>query len=285
MISTKNKTIEILNKNGLFAKKKFGQNFLIDTNVVMKIVKTANITKETCVIEIGPGIGAMTEVLSEQACKVLCFEIDADMVKILGEEVKSTNVKIVNEDFLKVDLNKEMDYFGEVKNIVVVSNLPYYITTPIIFKLLEYSDKIDKMVFMVQKEVSDRLTAKPGTKDYGSLSVMIELNGKMKKEFNVSRNCFYPVPNVDSEIVSMEIDKSDSSLKNDPNFWKFTQNIFEMKRKTLANNICKKINISRDDLYKIFDKLGISESARAESLSLNQIEELYNSIIKMNIII
>ena len=285
MISTKNKTIEILNKNGVFAKKKFGQNFLIDTNVVMKIAKTANITKETGVIEIGPGIGAMTEVLAEQAYKVLCFEIDADMVKILGEEVKNDNVKIVNEDFLKVDLNDEIDYFDKVKNIVVVSNLPYYITTPIIFKLLEYSDRIDKMVFMVQKEVSERLTAKPGTKDYGSLSVMIELNGKMKKEFNVSRNCFYPAPNVDSEIVSMEIDKNDSSLKKDPNFWKFTQSIFEMKRKTLANNICKKINISRDNLYKIFNKLGISESARAESLALNQIEELYNSIIKMNIII
>ncbi len=284
MISTKNKTIEILNRNGIFAKKKFGQNFLIDTNIVMKIVKTANITKETNVIEIGPGIGAMTEILAKEAGKVLCFEIDEDMVNILNEEIKNDNVKIVNKDFLKVDLDEEMRYFIEPKNIVVVSNLPYYITTPIIFKLLEYSKNIEKMVFMVQKEVSERLTAKPGSKEYGSLSVLIELNGTMKKEFNVSRNCFYPVPNVDSEIVSMEINKNDSALKNDPIFVKFIQNIFEMKRKTLANNICKKTNFSRDDLNKILQELGLSESVRAESLSLNQISKIYEALVKENII-
>lgn len=284
MISTKNKTIEILNRNGIFAKKKFGQKFLIDSNIVMKIVKTANITKETNVIEIGPGIGAMTEILAKEAGKVLCFEIDEDMVNILNEEIKNDNVKIVNKDFLKVDLDEEMRYFIEPKNIVVVSNLPYYITTPIIFKLLEYSKNIEKMVFMVQKEVSERLTAKPGSKEYGSLSVLIELNGIMKKEFNVSRNCFYPVPNVDSEIVSMEINKNDSALKNDPIFGKFIQNIFEMKRKTLANNICKKTNFSRDDLNKILQELGLSESVRAESLSLNQISKIYEALVKENII-
>lgn len=284
MISTKNKTIEILNRNGIFAKKKFGQNFLIDSNIVMKIVKTANITKETNVIEIGPGIGAMTEILAKEAGKVLCFEIDEDMVNILNEEIKNDNVKIVNKDFLKVDLDEEMRYFIEPKNIVVVSNLPYYITTPIIFKLLEYSKNIEKMVFMVQKEVSERLTAKPGSKEYGSLSVLIELNGTMKKEFNVSRNCFYPVPNVDSEIVSMEINKNDSALKNDPIFGKFIQNIFEMKRKTLANNICKKTNFYRDDLNKILQELGLSESVRAESLSLNQISKIYEALVKENII-
>lgn len=284
MISTKNKTIEILNRNGIFAKKKFGQNFLIDSNIVMKIVKTANITKETNVIEIGPGIGAMTEILAKEAGKVLCFEIDEDMVNILNEEIKNDNVKIVNSDFLKVDLDEEMKYFRGLKNIVVVSNLPYYITTPIIFKLLEYSKNIEKMVFMVQKEVSERLTAKPGSKEYGSLSVLIELNGTMKKEFNVSRNCFYPVPNVDSEIVSMEINKNDSALKNDPIFGKFIQNIFEMKRKTLANNICKKTNFSRDDLNKILQELGLSESVRAESLSLNQISKIYEALVKENII-
>lgn len=284
MISTKNKTIEILNRNGIFAKKKFGQNFLIDSNIIMKIVKTANITKETNVIEIGPGIGAMTEILAKEAGKVLCFEIDEDMVNILNEEIKNDNVKIVNKDFLKVDLDEEMRYFIEPKNIVVVSNLPYYITTPIIFKLLEYSKNIEKMVFMVQKEVSERLTAKPGSKEYGSLSVLIELNGTMKKEFNVSRNCFYPVPNVDSEIVSMEINKNDSALKNDPIFGKFIQNIFEMKRKTLANNICKKTNFYRDDLNKILQELGLSESVRAESLSLNQISKIYEALVKENII-
>lgn len=280
MISNKNTTIEILNRYGLFAKKKFGQNFLIDNNIVKKIVSTANIDKETGVIEIGPGIGAMTEILAMNAGKVLCYEIDEDMVKILSEVITNDNVKVIHNDFLKVNILEDISYFKGLKRIVVVSNLPYYITTPIIFKLLDHSDVISSMYFMVQKEVCTRLTACEGNKDYGSLSVLIKLNGIAKQEFIVTRNCFYPAPNVDSAIVSIVISKDDCSLKNDPNFLKFVQNIFEQKRKTLYNNISSKYDVSKEKVYEVFKEIGLEESVRAEKLSLEKIIKIYELLIK-----
>ena len=280
MISNKNTTIEILNRYGLFAKKKFGQNFLIDNNIVKKIVSTANIGKETGVIEIGPGIGAMTEILAMNAGKVLCYEIDEDMVKILSEVITNDNVKVIHNDFLKVNILEDISYFEGLKRIVVVSNLPYYITTPIIFKLLDHSDVISSMYFMVQKEVCTRLTACEGNKDYGSLSVLIKLNGIAKQEFIVTRNCFYPAPNVDSAIVSIVINKDDCSLKNDPNFLKFVQNIFEQKRKTLYNNISSKYDVSKEKVYEVFKEIGLEESIRAEKLSLEKIIKIYEMLIK-----
>lgn len=280
MISNKNTTIEILNRYGLFAKKKFGQNFLIDNNIVKKIVSTANIDKETGVIEIGPGIGAMTEILAMNAGKVLCYEIDEDMVKILSEVITNDNVKVIHNDFLKVNILEDISYFAGLKRIVVVSNLPYYITTPIIFKLLDHSDVISSMYFMVQKEVCTRLTACEGNKDYGSLSVLIKLNGIAKQEFVVTRNCFYPAPNVDSAIVSIVINKDDCSLKNDPNFLKFVQNIFEQKRKTLYNNISSKYDVSKEKVYEVFKEIGLEESIRAEKLSLEKIIKIYEMLIK-----
>ena len=280
MISNKNTTIEILNRYGLFAKKKFGQNFLIDNNIVKKIVSTANIDKDTGVIEIGPGIGAMTEILAMNAGKVLCYEIDEDMVKILSEVITNDNVKVIHNDFLKVNILEDISYFEGLKRIVVVSNLPYYITTPIIFKLLDHSDVISSMYFMVQKEVCTRLTACEGNKDYGSLSVLIKLNGIAKQEFIVTRNCFYPAPNVDSAIVSIVINKNDCSLKNDPNFLKFVQNIFEQKRKTLYNNISSKYDVSKEKVYEVFKEIGLEESIRAEKLSLEKIIKIYEMLIK-----
>ena len=280
MISNKNTTIEILNRYGLFAKKKFGQNFLIDNNIVKKIVTTANIDKETGVIEIGPGIGAMTEILAMNAGKVLCYEIDEDMVKILSEVITNDNVKVIHNDFLKVNILEDISYFEGLKRIVVVSNLPYYITTPIIFKLLDHSDVISSMYFMVQKEVCTRLTACEGNKDYGSLSVLIKLNGIAKQEFIVTRNCFYPAPNVDSAIVSIVINKDDCSLKNDPNFLKFVHNIFEQKRKTLYNNISSKYDVSKEKVYEVFKEIGLEESIRAEKLSLEKIIKIYEMLIK-----
>lgn len=280
MISNKNTTIEILNRYGLFAKKKFGQNFLIDNNIVKKIVSTANIDKETGVIEIGPGIGAMTEILAMNAGKVLCYEIDEDMVKILSEVITNDNVKVIHNDFLKVNILEDISYFEGLKRIVVVSNLPYYITTPIIFKLLDHSDVISSMYFMVQKEVCTRLTACEGNKDYGSLSVLIKLNGIAKQEFIVTRNCFYPAPNVDSAIVSIVINKDDCSLKNDPNFLKFVHDIFEQKRKTLYNNISSKYDVSKEKVYEVFKEIGLEESIRAEKLSLEKIIKIYKMLIK-----
>lgn len=276
MISTKTKTIEILNKYNLNAKKRFGQNFLIDSNIVNKIIGVCEIDKETDVLEIGPGIGALTEVLIEKARKVVVCEIDKDMVEVLNGELKSDTFKIVNDDFLKVDIDSLIKDFN--KPFVVVSNLPYYITTPIINKLLSHTKDIKKMVFMVQKEVASRLTALPNSKDYGSLSVLIKLNGDMRKEFIVSQNCFFPAPNVDSEIVSMIPVKNDSSLNYGPKFLKFIQNIFEMKRKTLLNNIISKYNIEKDKVLEIFNALNIKNDIRSENLDCEMIKKLYQTI-------
>lgn len=280
MISSITKTTEILKKYNLFAKKKFGQNFLVDTNICKKIADVSEIDKNTIVFEIGPGIGAMTEVLSEIAYKVICFEIDSDMVAILENELikNKNNIEVINEDFLKVDLSKYIDkYFNEYK-IIVVSNLPYYITTPIIFKLLDYAEYIEKLVFMVQKEVGERLSAEPNSKDYGSLSVLIKLKGNIKKEFGVSRNCFYPAPNVDSQIVSIKTKKNDYNENYGPKFEEFIQNIFAMKRKTLCNNVLNKYDIKKDELLTVLSDLNLNETVRAENLTLEEIKKIYLSL-------
>ncbi len=278
MISSISKTTEVLKKYNLFAKKKYGQNFLIDTNICKKIASVSGIDKNTVVFEIGPGIGAMTEILSEIAHKVICFEIDSDMVTILENELSKDNIEIINIDFLKVELEKYINEYFKNYKIVVVSNLPYYITTPIIFKLLDYANYFEKLVFMVQKEVGERLSAKPHTKDYGSLSVIINLKGSTKKEFDVSRNCFYPIPNVDSQIVSIETKKNDCSEKYGPKFEEFIQNIFAMKRKTLCNNILNKYDINKEELIKVLNELRLSETVRAENLTLEEIKKLYQNL-------
>lgn len=277
MIASVSKTKEILTKYELQAKKKFGQNFLIDSNIVSKIVKTANINKETVVIEIGPGIGAMTELLAKEAKKVYCFEIDKDMVEIVTNEIinkGAENVEIHEIDFLKVNL-KDFD-FGN-NRVIVVSNLPYYITTPIIFKLLN-ENVVSEIYVMVQDEVGRRLVGLPGTKDYGSLSVMIKLLAEAKFEFKVGRNCFLPAPNVDSGIVSIKRTKNDYNLKNEANFLKFTQLIFEMRRKTLINNLLKIYSFEREKVEMILKELGIAISCRAESLNLEEIIKIYKEL-------
>lgn len=273
MIANIKKTKEILDSYGLQAKKKYGQNFLVDANVVRKIVETAKITRNSTVIEIGPGIGAMTEILSNYAKKVICFEIDHDMVTVLNNEIKKDNVQIIESDFLKVDIN---DYINNEK-VIVVSNLPYYITTPIVFKLLEEKCVSDIYV-MVQDEVALRFVSGPGSKDYGSLSVMIKYYSDAKYEFKVTRNCFYPVPNVDSAIISMKKIQNDYNVNNEPNFLKFIQNIFEMRRKTLMNNILKKYTLDKEKINASFAELGLDQGIRAEALTLNQMVDLYKKL-------
>ena len=274
MIASVSKTKEILSKYELQAKKRFGQNFLIDSNIVKKIVDTANVDKNTVVIEIGPGIGAMTELLAEKAKKVICFEIDSDMVEIITKEVignKVNNIEINEMDFLKVDLK---DYDIVADRIIVVSNLPYYITTPIIFKLLG-EDVVSEIYVMVQDEVARRLVGMPGTKDYGSLSVMINFLAEAKFEFKVGRNCFLPAPNVDSAIVSIKRKKNDYNLKNEGNFLKFIQDIFEMRRKTLINNLLKILSVSRVEIENKFIENNFDINVRSESLNLDEIVKLY----------
>lgn len=274
MIASINRTKEILNKYDLQAKKRFGQNFLIDSNIVSKIVNTANIDENTIVIEIGPGIGAMTELLAKAAKRVICFEIDSDMVNIINNEIineGARNVEIKEIDFLKVNLK---DYNLEGEKVVVVSNLPYYITTPIIFKLLNV-EVIKEIYVMVQDEVARRLVGLPKTKDYGSLSVMIKYLATAKFEFKVGRNCFFPAPNVDSGIVSIKRTKNDYNLKNEPKFLKFVQSIFEMRRKTLINNLLKDYDYKRNELEEKIASITGDINCRAESLSLDEIVKIY----------
>lgn len=274
MIASINKIKELLQIYDLQAKKKFGQNFLIDSNVVKKIVACANIDKNTTVIEIGPGLGSMTELLCESAKKVICFEIDHDMVNILTKELDCNNLEIVEKDFLKVDLS---DYIKVEERIIVVSNLPYYVTTPIVTKILE-DDIVSEIYVMVQDEVADRFVGLPGNKDYGSITVLINYYSDAKYEFKVSRNCFYPSPNVDSAIVSMKKCKRDYSLKNESNFLKFAQDIFSMRRKTLINNIINKYPIKREKIEEILKEIGLDTNIRSENLNLDKIVELYKKL-------
>lgn len=274
MIASISKTKEILNKYNIQAKKRYGQNFLVDGNVVKKIVETAKVDNKTVVIEIGPGLGSMTEELAKYAYKVLCFEIDHDMVTILNNELSLDNLSIIEKDFLKIDLK---EYIKEIKRTIVVSNLPYYITTPIISKIL-VDDIVGEIYVMVQDEVASRLVCDEGSKDYGSLTVFIKYYSNAKYEFKVSRNCFYPSPNVDSAIVSMKKDKKDYKLNNEAKFLKFVQDIFETRRKTLINNILRKYSVNREKIEDILEELGFDKNIRSESLKLEEIVEIYKKI-------
>lgn len=282
MIASVSKTKEILNKYNLRAKKQFGQNFLIDGNIIRRIVNTAGVNKTCGVIEIGPGIGALTEEIAKHAKKVLCYEIDSDMVKILNENLNADNVKIVLEDFLKADIEQSLKYFEDCDRVVVMSNLPYYITTPIIFKLLENENRIEDFYFMVQKEVGDRLTGKPKTKDYNSLSVLIDFQANANLEFMVSRKCFLPEPNVDSAIIHIKKVKKDYSVNNKANFLKFVQNIFALRRKTLVNNLSSQYGIKKEDSIDILKKLGYKETIRSEELLIDEMIKIYEEFFVNN---
>lgn len=268
-----------LKQKKLYAKKQYGQNFLMDKNVLNKIIDISNITKDDIVIEIGPGMGCLTEYLCLNAKEVICYEVDKDMVSILNDTIMKlyNNVTIINEDFLKVDLS---NYNTEEKclNVKVVANLPYYITTPIIFKLLSET-KINQYTFMVQKEVGERLTGKPNTKDYNALSVVMQLKTDSKIAYKVSPNSFYPAPKVDSVLLSVKTIKNDYEGNLEAIFIKFVQNIFEQRRKTIINNISDKYGLNKQQLIELFTKKNININVRAESLDLDEIKQLFDLIM------
>ena len=278
MIANINKTKEILEKYNLYAKKGFGQNFLIDPNIINKIIERSNVDKSTGVIEIGPGLGALTEQLCINAKKVLCYDIDSDMVNVLKNELNFSNLLIKNEDFLKCDYISDLDYFFDCDRVIVVSNLPYYITTPIIFRLLETECVISEMYFMVQKEVALRFTGKPNTKDYNSLSVAISYRSDCKIEFHVGRNCFLPSPDVDSTIISLKKTKNDYGLNNEPKFFEFIKELFSMRRKTIVNNLGGKFNCSKEYIKEKLNEAGLKETVRAEELDLDKIIMLFKKL-------
>ena len=222
----------------------------------------------------------MTEVLTQKAKKVLAYEIDNDMVEILQNNIKADNFKILNVDFLKADLNKDLEFFDDCDRVVVVSNLPYYITTPIIFKLLASETRITEFYFMVQKEVAQRFTGKPNTKDYNSLSVLIQYRTNAKILFNVPRTCFHPAPDVESAIIKLVKVKRDYDIANEEKFISFVQNLFALRRKTIVNNLSSKYSFSKEQISNVLIEEGFSDKARAEELDLSEIVKLYKAFFE-----
>ena len=280
MIGNLKNTIEILKKYNLYTKKKVGQNFLIDENILKKIGEVSGLDKETGVIEIGPGLGSLTEVLAINAKKVLSYDIDEDMITVLKDVLKDyDNVEVRHKDFLKVCLCEDLKIFRDCKNIKIVSNLPYYITTPIIFKLLSDQLPICEYYFMVQKELALRLTAKTNTKDYNALSVLMRYKTDTSILFDVSRNAFLPMPNVDSCFIKMSLVKRDLGIENEAHFGAYIQNIFASRRKTLVNNLNSSYGFNKEKLNTLITDFGYDFRVRAENLELEEIVKIYLKLI------
>ena len=266
---------KLLEDNAFGFKKKFGQNFIIDENIINNIVEKSEIDDETLVIEIGPGAGSLTYGLAKKAKNVLCYEIDTTLKDILSSNLEEfSNVDIVYEDFLKVDVNEELKKYSYNK-LYVVANLPYYITTPIILKLIEDKIPVDKIVVMVQKEVGDRFKAKPGSKDYGSLSIFLKYYFEINKMLDVSRNVFMPKPNVDSIVVEFKKVNSKIDVKNEDIFFKIVKESFTQKRKTLRNNL-KGYDLEK--ISSILGKYGYDLSVRAEQLTIEIFADIANNL-------
>lgn len=265
---------QILLENNISIKKHFGQNFLLDNNILEKIVKSANIKPNIGIVEIGPGLGFLTNYLAKSSSKVLCYEIDEEMVNHLHKQ-NFENVEIIREDFLKRNIDEDFDRYFPHQDIYIIANLPYYITTPILLKVLEESKRVKKMIVMMQTEVAKRICGKPSTKEYNSLSVLIQYFTTSKILFSVKPNAFYPEPNVDSSVVEM-VYKENKEIKatHVEYFLKFNRNIFAQRRKTLLNNIMKGYPYDKEKIIRIFDAKGLDIRVRSEALSLGQIVEL-----------
>lgn len=277
-------TIEVLQKYDFTFQKKFGQNFLIDTHVLDKIISAAHITKEDMVLEIGPGIGTMTQYLAEAAGKVIAVEIDKNLIPILSDTLSEyQNVRIINEDVLKLDLRKLADEENGGKAIKVVANLPYYITTPIIMGLFENHVPVESITVMVQKEVADRMQTGPGSKDYGALSLAVQYYAEPYIVANVPPNCFMPRPKVGSAVIRLTRHKEPPvEVKDEKLMFDIIRASFNQRRKTLANglNNSDKITCSKEIITEAIEKLGKGASVRGEALSLQEFASLSNDIFE-----
>ena len=266
---------ELLEKNGFSLKKKFGQNFIIDENVINSIIDKSKIDKDTLVIEVGPGAGSLTYKLGISAKNVICYEIDTTLENVLKENTRDlNNVKVIYQDFLKANVLDDIKSY-EYKKLYFVANLPYYITTPIIIKIIEDCIPVDKMVFMVQKEVGNRFKALPGSKEYGSLSVYLNYYFDVKKILDISRHVFMPEPNVDSIIVEFSKKENLLPVKNEEVFFKLIRDAFTQKRKTLRNNL-KGYNL--DKVEEVLNRHNLDLSVRAEQLSTEIFIEIANNL-------
>ena len=264
-------------KELIVPKKRFGQNFLIDNNIINNIVSSAKLTKDDLVIEIGPGLGAITRGLCEEAGFVLAYEIDYSILPYLNENVKEyDNINIINQDILKSDVNsdiKNLDF--KYKRISVVANLPYYITTPIILKLLESGINIKQYIIMIQLEVADRICGKPKTKEYNNLSILIGYKAKATKLFNVMRTSFNPAPNVDSAVIKLDLyDEIPFKANDEDLFYKLIRQAFEKRRKTLYNNLVTYYD--KDKIHNMFDEFNLNPSIRSEALSIKDFVDIAN---------
>lgn len=265
---------EELNKKNFNFKKKFGQNFIVDKNIIHSIINKSNIDKNTLVIEIGPGAGALTTELDKVSGHVIAYEIDKTLKPIL-EKQNLNNTTIIYEDFLKRNIKEDLKQYNYQKTYVV-ANLPYYITTPIIIKLIEDKLDIDKIVVMVQKEVGNRFKAKPNTKEYNSLSIFLNYYYTVEKILDVSKNVFIPKPNVDSIVVSLTKRKTKIKVDNEQIFFKLVKDAFKQKRKTLKNNL-KNYNLEK--IEEILKKHNLDLTVRAEALPTEIFAEIANNLI------
>ncbi|MBS1481940.1 MAG: 16S rRNA (adenine(1518)-N(6)/adenine(1519)-N(6))-dimethyltransferase RsmA [Clostridium sp.] len=273
-------TIEIIQKYQFAFQKRFGQNFLIDTHVLDKIISAAGITEQDCVLEIGPGIGTMTQYLAEHARRVVAVDIDSNLLPILDETLKGyTNITVINDDILKVDVGGLVNEYNEGRPVKVVANLPYYITTPIIMGLFESDVPIDNITVMVQKEVADRMQVGPGSKDYGALSLAVQYYAEPYIVANVPPNCFIPRPNVGSAVIRLTRYKEPPVQVDDPKFmFKLVRASFNQRRKTLQNglNNSPEIPYDREMIAKAIESLGVQPAIRGEALNLDQFAQLSN---------
>ena len=276
------KAKKIIDEDNFFIKKKFSQNFLLDENIIKKIIKESGINESSNVIEIGPGLGALTKHIVKVAKKVLIYEVDEDLIPILNDFFKEDkNVIILNQDFLKSDINRDINkYLDTSDNVELISNLPYHITTPIIMKVLEESQNIKSLTLMMQLEVAKRLTSKPNTKDYNALSIIIQDQCKSDYLFKVPKSVFKPIPKVDSAVIKLtRLNIHDSINKRD--FYRFVHNSFSQRRKTLVNNLSDSYSQYSKQFFKdLLERNNIVDTIRGEALSLEEFKKIYLDFIK-----
>ncbi len=272
-------TIEVLKKYNFSFQKKFGQNFLIDTHVLEKIIEESEITPDDCVLEIGPGIGTMTQYLAENAKRVIAVEIDKALIPILADTLSEyNNVTVINDDILKVDIQKLCDEYNDGRPIKVVANLPYYITTPIIMGLFESHVPLKSITIMVQKEVADRMQEGPGSKEYGALSLAVQYYARPEIVAIVPPNCFMPRPNVGSAVIKLTRYEEPPVKVNDEKYmFNLIRASFNQRRKTLANGLTNGgLGFTREMVTAALVKMDLSETIRGEALSLEQFATLSN---------
>ncbi|MBR2442078.1 MAG: ribosomal RNA small subunit methyltransferase A [Clostridia bacterium] len=271
----------VLEKHGFHFKKQFGQNFISDTNLLRSIVDASGIDENTTVVEIGCGAGTLTRALAEKAKKVYAFDIDRDLQPVLAETLAGLdNVEVIFRDFNKLDLK---EFEKEIEEYTVVANLPYYITTPLVTKLLEESDKVQGLSIMVQEEVANRFCAKENTADYGSITAAIALKGKATIVKRVSRNLFYPRPNVDSAVVKIQFERGRVAVKDEKAYRQTVKCAFLNRRKTLENNLVNFFKLSREEAKKALAQAGVDEKARGETLSPERLALLSDVLLDMGV--